>query len=534
MLSRARPVRSQAVHRAASYFPALVAILAVVFFARRARFGLWALGFGDETMHLLGGWALNSGERLYRNFVDLHGPGIFLLAQIYGALFGWTNANESRLVIAGLAVLAGGAVLTSPALRGASRAVSAALYFGLLATVWLAQGLYLFSYYPVSGAFTVTALAWFVAPAVARSRIPAAFACVAGIASALLAFTSYSEAPSALLFSAGGCLAAWRGGQRRAVRAHLAGAFGAGALLLAWLAIWGDLLGYLTFHVMFATTIYQKVGPLSLRGVLTSLTPSLNANRLVQSAGVIFAVLGSLSALVLALRPGAGRFAAVFAVLATLSGLVLLNLRGLSIFQDGAFLMGAIGWFALAATAALTGLRTRAPHPLLSGAACLAIVAVTDLVVRHAIYSPPPLTRAQFLSEPFYPIAARAQGPLFDAIRRLTHPDERILALVYRPETYFAAGRLPIDRLYEYLPTDAIYARAPWFGEQRDLCEILAASPPPVIVFDNWAVWGIYKPIDYMPCLFKALAAKYTYIHEPGDEGTEAPKLYVRSDRIAK
>jgi hypothetical protein len=511
-------------------FPGLVCVAAFLFFARRARFGLWALGFGDETMHLLGGWALDSGERLYKNFVDLHGPGIFMLAQIYGALFGFDHANNARLVIAGLAVLAGAAVGTSPALRGASRACAAALYFGLLATVWLTQGLYLFSYYPISGAFTVIALAWFVVPAIARAPIPAALAAIAGIACALLAFTSYSEAPSALLFSAGGCLAAWQGGQARAARAHLAGFVAAGILLAAWLAIWGDILGYLTFHVLFAAKIYQQVGPLSLRGLLMSLTPSSQPDRLVQGAAVIFAAIGSLAALILAVRAGSGRVAAVFAVLASALGLVLLNIRGLSIFQDGAMLVGAIGWFALAGAAAIAGIRPRTSHPIWAGAACIAIVAITDGVLRHAVFSPPPMTRAQFLAQPYAPIAARGEGPLFDAIRRLTRPDERILALVYRPEIYFGAGRRPIDRFYEYLPTDAIYARAPFFGEQRDLCAILETSPPKVIVFDNWAVWGIYKPIDYMPCLFKALAAKYKHIPEPGDEGAEAAKLYVRND----
>ena len=261
--------------RCARALPLLAALAAALFFARRAWFGLTAIGFNDETMHLLGGWALDSGERLYRNFDDVHGPGIFMLMQAYGALFGWAHANGARLVIAGLAVLAGLAVGTSPGLQGARRWCAVALYFGLLATVWLTQGLYLVSYYPISGAFAVMVLAWFVVPACARTRVPRPAAAAAGVACALLAFTSFQQAPTAVLFSAGGCLAAWRGGQPRAVAAHLAGVAASGVLLLAWLLRWGDLRGYLALHVYFGLVVYPQFGPVTLRSFLASLVPSL-------------------------------------------------------------------------------------------------------------------------------------------------------------------------------------------------------------------------------------------------------------------
>jgi len=528
----APPAVGAIARRCADAVPYLLAAAALLFFARRARFGLHAIGFNDEVMHLLGGWALDSGERLYRDFVDVHGPGIFMLAQIYGALFGFAHANTARLVIAGFAVAAGVAVGTSPVLRGPARALGVALYFGLLGCVWLVQGLYWFSYYPVSGALAVMSLAWFTIPACARASIPAAAAAGAGAASLGLAFTSYSEAPSALLFSLGGCLAAWYGGQRRAVRVHLIACGATGLLLLAWMLIWGDVLGYITFHFLFGQYFYQKLDPVTLSRLLFSLTPSLQADRLVQSAAILCGGFGSGASLWLALRRGPGRIAACVSVVTTLAAIVLLNARGLVIFQDGAMLMAAIGVFALAVPAAVArmpvaGLRA----PVWASAACLGAIVCTDAVLRHAVATPTGMTRAAFLSQPPAAVAARQDGPMFDAIRRLTKPDEHILVLVYRPDLYWAAGRLPINRLYEYLPTDAYYAKAPMLGEQRDLCDILARSPPPVIVFDNWAVWGVYRPRDYMPCIFTVLAERYKYIPEPFDTQPDAPKLYVRSDR---
>ncbi len=481
-----------------------------------------ALGFADETVSLLGGWALNSGQTLYRSFVDVHGPVIFMLTQAYGALFGWDNANGARVPILVLAVLAGLAIGTSPALPGGSRPCAITLYFGLLATVWLTQALYMVNYYSVPGAFAVILLAWFVVPACLRSRIPARAAAAAGVAVALLGFAGVHQCPSALLFSGGACLAAWRAGQIRAVCAHVIGLAASGLLLLTWLVVWGDLRGYLALHIYYALFVFPQFSSATFSGFFANLVPSLNPGRLVQSAGVILGTLGFLATCSRAKRPIRGRAAALAAAFTTFGGFVLLDARGSAAFNDGPLVMCGIGWFALV----VPGLfRRYSITPV-----ALAVVVITELVLRHATYTPSGLTRAQFLAVPPTRMAERQDSPMFDEIRRVTRPDERILALVYAPQTYFSAGRLPPDQVYTYLPMDAAYAKRPALGQLRDLCRILDVSPPPAIVFDNWVVWGRYAPIDYMPCLFGVLARTYRYVPEPGDV---TQKLYVRNDRKA-
>ena len=513
-----------------SVVSAVLAIGGLAFFLRRAAFGLHAIGFNDESMHILGGRALNAGDRLYHDFVDVHGPGIFMLAQIYGAVFGWANAIHVRLVIAALALLAGIAVGTSPCLHGRFRGLAVSLYFGLLATVWLVQGLFWFSYYPISGSFTVIILVWFVVPAYAGAKITAPHAIAAGAASACLAFTSYSEAPTALLLSASGCLAAWKGRQRPACRAHVVGVVVAGVLLVLWLVAHGDVVGYLAFHVALTLTAYQAYGPLSFYGFADSLTLSPRPDHLVQDAAIIFGLAGSVALFCLALKPGFGRVAAALSVVAVAASLVLLDLRGLVIFQNGAFLVSCIGLLSVAGPAGLQRLPASAQTTLWGSAACLLTVLLTEGAMRYAVFSPSGLTRAAFLTFPTQTIGKQAEGPLFDAVRRSAHPEERILILVYRPDLYWAADRLPISGIYEYLPFDALYAKYPWFGQKRDLCDRLARSPPPVILFDDWTVWGRYKPITYMNCLFQVIS-RYTYVPEPGDSLPNGTKLYVRSDR---
>jgi len=114
-------------------------------------------------------------------------------------------------------------------------------------------------------------------------------------------------------------------------------------------------------------------------------------------------------------------------------------------------------------------------------------------------------------------------APEFVRIRELVHPDEHILAVPYAPGLYMGADRMPMDRYFYYLPWDAAYAKAPWFGQTHDLCVDLPKAPPRLIYFDHYVVWDRYDIRDYAPCLFAFLKAHYR-------RQTDFPDLYVRAD----
>jgi hypothetical protein len=121
---------------------------------------------------------------------------------------------------------------------------------------------------------------------------------------------------------------------------------------------------------------------------------------------------------------------------------------------------------------------------------------------------------------------ARPDGaPEYALIRALVRPDERILALVYRPWEYWSASRLPMRGFYMYLPYDALYARNPVLGVQHDLCPAMQKEPPPVVLFDNWKVWNHFAPADYMPCVIDILRQGYTV-------SSLSRELYIRNDRV--
>ncbi|KXU93085.1 hypothetical protein AD928_09725 [Acetobacter cerevisiae] len=97
----------------------------------------------------------------------------------------------------------------------------------------------------------------------------------------------------------------------------------------------------------------------------------------------------------------------------------------------------------------------------------------------------------------------------------------------YNPNVYIEADRLPIKKYHDYLPWEADYAKHPVKGYERDICVDLPKALPPVIYFNNWTVWGLWKPEKFMGCAVEILQTQYEQL--PG-----IPDVYVRKDRLAQ
>ena len=68
------------------------------FLTWRIQEGMSISSFADESVHVLGAKMLAKGSILYRDFVDSHGPLIFLLTQGYGFVRGWNDPTQVRIV----------------------------------------------------------------------------------------------------------------------------------------------------------------------------------------------------------------------------------------------------------------------------------------------------------------------------------------------------------------------------------------------------------------------------------------------------
>jgi hypothetical protein len=503
-------------------------VVGLVMFLQRARHGLWFVGFSDESAALLGGRVIDAGGVLYRDFVDRQGPVLYMLTSAYGALAGWAHPNFARLILVAFWALAALAIGWSPALPNrASRIWATGLFLGLTAPVWLIQGLYLVNYYAIAGALAVIPLALFAVPTWLGRPIAPCAALMGGISAALLGFSCYSFMPTVVLFAVAGLWVGYRHGRLRPAQWFLSGIHAGSVFMLLWLLVFGNFAGYLAFHIAFDLTAYTRfiwVGRDAFEhGLILSSAPA----NLVQTLAVVICAVGG--ALALGLSACMGSRLLVDGPLACLLGLVgvlLLNGRGNTNFQDGTFVLGAIGMFSLMLPCTI-GYLMPAPHPrqlVFVTLALMGLVTTVELTARHAVTTPAAMTRVEIVQQPPHLIVQRADTPIPDRIRAVVHPGETFLALVYQPDLYWAADRLPMPGFYEYLPWDAAYAPNPWFGRQHDLCAALQTDPPPLIAFDNWKVWDRYAPADYMPCVLRIMAERYRQL-------PDLPTLYVRMDR---
>ncbi len=322
-------------------------------FAIRSVHGIHFLTFGDESGHFLGARAIQAGDRLYRDFIDAHGPLVFMVAHAFGTVFGWQEPLDARWAMAGLATLAGAAVATSSALRGAApRLWAAALYFGLLAATWLVQSLNMVNYHLLGGVCATMTLAWLVVPAWTGDPVARYRAFISGLCLALLCASAYSLAPSALLL-AGSAAISLRFG---CVRPHPAtvlvfcglGFLAGGAIVLLWLLRFGDPGGYLVFHIIDNQVNYARYTPFGWQVMLRSLIPSFAPQALIQCMAL---VLGATAffLLLLAQSPGWARRPRlrVVALGSMLLAVVMLNPRGAEGFQNGSFVVASTTIFSV-------------------------------------------------------------------------------------------------------------------------------------------------------------------------------------------
>ena len=480
--------------------------------------------FVDEAQHIVGGIMLDRGGILYRSFVDAHGPAIFMAVQAYGAVFGWSHPNGVRAISVVLAACSAGAVVASAALTNMwARVAALSLFLGLVSTVWLMQALFMVNYHAMAGFLASTALALTALPLWLGRRVGASRMFLAGACFVLVAATAYSFVPAVVLLSISVVLAS---PTRKATVALLAGGLAAGLAVLIWLAVFGDIAGYIVFHVLINQFVFSKYIPFGFHWFLSSLLPSMQPIALVHS----MALLNWTMALVLMLalnraRPAEARDM-LWPIVVGFAGLLALCARGGTLFQDGSFVVCTI--VAVAVVVPVAWGHGHAMQRLMPRDAwhvagtCLlgGWIAIAELSMRHALASPWEITRAQMILQPRFNLG-QTDEPVFAKIRTLTHADERILAVPFSPGVYLAAGRMPMDGFSYYLPWDAEYAKHPWLGVTHDLCAGMAKTTPKLIFFDDWFVWNRFAMADYPPCFARILASDYR-------RQADFPVLYLR------
>ena len=483
---------------------AVFTLACLTFFGWACWKGLWFLSFCDEGEHLLGGRMLNEGGRLYVSYVDTHGPVIFMLSQLYGALFGWHFPQGARLFLPLLALMAAASLCATSALPGRRQRLLASLVFvGGLASYWLMDAFYMVSFYAVAGFLTVGLLALFVVPAWLGRTPPALPSALAGLCLILILACAYAYGPGALLIVAS---AIWLlAGQKnyRAIRAFAGGVLLGVFLLGLWFLRYADLGSFVVFHILFNQIAYAPFIHFGPGTFLLSLLPSFQGEAFYPTLAHTL-LIGSLF-LLLYRRPGRNRIA----LLLGFAGFILLNARAAVGFKDGQTLIVA---FALAGLGlmAFFGQRGNPGRTVGSALPCAILIVLAFWGSSHlATNTPFGWTYRDTTHRPPYTLYQPLNDAISQKVRALVPPGQPILMLPYMPEFYWMADRRPPYGYYEYLPWDWVYAQHSIPGYPHDLCQSLLKDPPPLIVYTPETDPASLTVRPFFACVRERLASLY-------------------------
>ncbi|WP_249199792.1 hypothetical protein [Gluconobacter sp. Dm-62] len=490
-----------------------LATLAVLYFGLKAFYGLGTPSFGDESGHILGGLAIVKGDILYRDYIDAHGPLIFVLSWLVGLVADFRHAYLLRLIPIVCTMGSATAVFLSPVFhKWSTRFLTVAAWLAAMAAQWMLQAFNMDSYWTIGGDLLAVLMSVLVLPVLLEEHVGCWQARLGGACIALLPLTAYSFAPTAALLGLV-VIAVRRPAYWAGIFDILSGAGVALGLCGLWMAVYGDLRGMIAYHFVANQFYYAPYIAVGLGSLFLSLIPSFRPDTTIQSLAVICFLVGSILMLVTSRH----KLAALLCVAAVL----MMQIRGAFGFQDGTFVMGAL------TLCVLMVMRVLQFHDRLAPAVVVAFCSLYVIGTRHAISSPYGMNRQQQHQIGFHSLRENTDVGFVKTIQKYSRPDERILVIPYNPDVYIYAGRLSMKKYHEYLPWEADYARHPWGGYERDLCHDLPRDLPPIIYFDDYHVWDRWAPADYMSCALKVLAQEYR--RDPVERS-----VYIRRDRLGQ
>jgi hypothetical protein len=508
----------------------VVAVLgAATFFTLRATSGLAFLELSDETEKFVAAQMLSHGMRLYDDVFAHHGPLSYMLAHLHTAFVSLTDFTRARLIVVALAIACVLAVAASPILRSPlARLWATALFVAMLSSVWLVQDLHMLLYQPIGGFLFAVALGHLALPALLDGKAGRAGAFISGAALASAFFAAFTFSLAAILLLLGTAFALIKSDGAPEGLPHVAGSFilgavTASALVTLWLLTYGDMSGYFAYHFYFNQVIYSKFIEYSPFDVLHNFFISLDPARLVQTV----AICTLLAWIVLTLsfvRQAHGRItpriAGSVAILA--ASILMLNPRGQSTFHNGGFVVASLAVFSLVLARQMDALVARnriIPAYVLAAGALLTTVVFegASRIAAAGLYGG---LRGNYNQVQLKP----SSDDLFNIVRAITKPDERVQSLVFWPAFYIYADRLPASGHYYYLPWQAAYKRSPLDGHNIDICHDLETQKPIVVFFDDYRVWNKYSMQEYEPCIQEILGKAYFRL-------PNAREVFLRTDR---
>lgn len=189
--------------------------------------------------------------------------------------------------------------------------------------------------------------------------------------------------------------------QKSATLALIVGVAAGGFGVLIWLLFYGDLVGYIVYHIIFNQTVYAPFIHFTFSNFFRSLVPSLSPSKEIQTLGVLCCFLSCALFILTDLSRSPKQS---LSIALGHAGILLLSARGGSLFQNGTFLVASFGTLSLA-MAVTVGKVSSVKSPMVAVLGTLmvgACIAGTEFASRRALSTPVSLTRAEIVRQPKY------------------------------------------------------------------------------------------------------------------------------------
>ena len=497
--------------------------------------------FGDETEKFITAVMMNDGYRLYRDVFANHGPISYMFAQIVYSLTGaWTHTPYR--VFQALLYLAFCLVIWyCPLLEKRRQKLLAAGLFlfviGSLSVIWLGHMLL---FHALSGLLLGCFFLLVVLPAWVGIRPGPRRLAVGGAALALTGFNAVSNGGSIIL-----AFALWmfcmmasgekeRGRFRKSLGWLVLGAGAATIFMLGYLFIWGDIQGFVVYHIYFNMEIYRRFISFSLISPLIYLKEivffqiedtALFVHRFIFMLFVLSTVLWFSIIDGARVKSRAMRTRIPHSLLAGIlfcGTPIYLNSRGKADFHAAGYFVFVIVIFSVL----LGDYLVRARRPVMRNAIFPGIAGILILTVLSTFFQRDLCGGNSCnywnIIHNSRRIRAMPEAPICRLIRKIASEGDPIMSLIFRPDIYLFSRRKPASGQFYYLPAQAAYDRNPLWHYKIDLKSDLERTRPKVIFNDWWVVWGKYDPREYIPWLKDFLDKYYHHIGQMN--------LYIRKD----
>lgn len=110
-------------------------------------------------------------------------------------------------------------------------------------------------------------------------------------------------------------------------------------------------------------------------------------------------------------------------------------------------------------------------------------------------------------------------------VQEFTSKDDRIISYSFNNNEYIAADRLPASGHFFYLPWQEKYNENPKYGISINACREIVEYRPKVMLVNKWKVWGLFSWESYAGCVQSVLDKQYVQVPER--------PYYIRKDLLS-